>query len=241
MRKRMIVLIGMMIVIFGTGCGENVEDKIAVFDEDEYEDEYEDEENIESENESDTAGIQFADTTLERYVRKSQNNLSGTLTEEDVAKITSLTIYDFNYPELYVGIGYGEYQEGGGEMIKMELLERNSYDTWDHEYSTVPIAGINTYEDLKYFTGLQYLKIVTLGDTFVYLTNIDFINYMPQLKEVCIRSDAEIESYEPLLDLENLTKVGEFYESNSEQKVIIETFQDRGFVYDDLDDTLSRE
>lgn len=214
-------------------------------------------ENKKSETWADDYVIEFADAGFEKYIRKAIGRLGGDICYKDVKGIKRIHIDIFDMGISFNSVGEQNFDELSemyeDEWIELQPLAKENYDDYSgsiFDISSKTITCINSLEDLKYFTGLEYLYISGVYEEVVApVTNVCFMEklenlqyiYLPDskiyslegiegcvnLKELTICS-AGIQDYRRLGELKNLTSVEIIYGDIEE----IEKYVDKNIVID---------
>lgn len=246
MKKVMLIVISLMLTVSVIGCGktgrsEVGEEKVA------YEDEY---------------VIDFADVGMEKYVRRVLGRLEGDIYYSDVKEIKRMYIgIASRMPVKVGGISYMEVGDrtpeelaelSEAEWLIFYPLVKEGYDYYNGWMDSEEITCVNSLEDLKYFTGLEYLYIESPDEEIIaYVTHVDFLENMQnlrylylctsrvhsidniknckQLEEVIIYT-LSLEDYSPLLELENLKKI---YIGNGDVEQVRANVGDDVIVYEE--------
>lgn len=182
MKKVMLAFV-LVIIVSMAGCGTKIEGE-----------EGEKDNNADvavQEDWTDDYVITFADEGFEKYIRKILGRLEGDVCYGDVKRIKRLHIATTDMAVSFKGVGdktgaeVRHIDSEYGDWIKIYPIEQDSYDycsTWYID-NINEVAGINSFEDLKYLTGLEYLCIkINYPELVTSVTNVRFLESLSNLK-----------------------------------------------------------
>ncbi len=202
--QNLILLLATCMVFMGllVGCDSDSKKATASIS---HEEETEQKEEIQTTIVDESAPIKFADPTFEKYLRKAMGNMTGEITEEDLAEIKQIGI-DINGKAFAISnipYEYGTFSLSSAynqaNIANYEFLDP------DNEYSKKPLL-IESLEDLEYFPNLQVLVINEMGEG-VQVKNLDFLKSLPDLQCFYSNSLTGSVTLEPFAQCEKLKEI----------------------------------
>lgn len=156
-------------------------------------------------NNSTSDSVKFTDSIFEKYFRLSINKLDGDLSKDELSAVKQLKLdngdFKFSY-QPYEMIQRETVSESGKIYY---IIENNSKFNVVYKILTEDKKEIikpSTTEDLKLFTGLEYLEVSSWPPGEWPLYNFEFVKYMPEIKYIKVE-----QSPHDLTPLKNCSKL----------------------------------